>query len=315
MISDFFVGIDVSKKSLHVGLLPSRKVRVFNNDSDGIQGLLKHCMKWKPALIVLEYTGGLEREVLTTLRAEGLPATAVNPRQVRDFAKASGALEKTDELDALMIADYGKRMEPEIRPLRSEAQQKLFELVARRRNLKKMCASEKNRLHVAGESTKKSLENHIRWLEREVKKVDESLDKLMATDEDMAKKRELLEGVPGVGAVTSKTLLTQLPELGSLSHKKIAKLVGLAPLPCDSGDWRGTRRIWGGRKEVRSVLYMAVLSARRHNPVIREFFERLREKGKAYKVAVVACMRKLLLITNAMLRSNTPWEQKGVKTT
>lgn len=307
---EFFVGIDVAKKHLHVGLLPKGKVRVLTNSPDGIDELVRRCKRWEPKLIVLEATGGLERAAARALLAEGLPVAVVNPRQVRDFARAKGLLEKTDDLDAIAIADFGRCIQPEPRGVPSEQEELLTSLLRRRQQLIEMRTAESNRLQTASKHLRKELQSHINWLNKKIDALDAQMDKILDEDEGLSEKKALLKSAPGVGEVTSKALLTYLPELGSLTGKQIAKLVGLAPLNCDSGNWRGRRKIWGGRSEIRAILYMAALTARRCNPVIKEFYNKLYQQGqgKPYKVAMVACMRKLLVILNAMVRSKSVWK-------
>jgi transposase len=241
------------------------------------------------------------------LAARSCPLAVVNPRQVRDFARATGELSKTDQIDARILALFGERIRPEPRPLPDETTELLDALVTRRRQLVDMLTAEKNRLGLARKSAEKSIKAHIRWLERALAGVEGELDLAIAKSPLWRAKEDLLRSVPGIGPVVSRTLLAELPELGTLNRQEIAKLVGVAPLARDSGKRRGNRRIWGGRASVRSALYMATLTASRFNPAIRQFYTRLLAKGKPKKVALVACMRKLLTILNAMIRHKTPW--------
>jgi transposase len=241
------------------------------------------------------------------LAKAGLPITVVNPRQARDFAKAMGRLAKTDALDASLLADFARRVRPEIRALPDEASQLLESLLTRRRQIIEMLTAEKNRLGFARGSVKRDLSQHIRWLEKRLADVDGDLQDAVATSPFYQAKADLLRSVPGVGQVTTLTLLASLPELGHLSRHQIAALVGVAPLNRDSGAIRGKRMVWGGRAPVRAVLYMATLVGLKHNPVLQVFYERLRAAGKPFKVAATACMRKLLTILNAMLKHNRPW--------
>lgn len=303
-----FVGIDVSKAQLDVLLRPSGECQTVSNDEEGIGTLVSQMQDAAPTLIVLESTGGYETAAVAALAASGLPVVVVNPRQVRDFAKALGLLEKTDKLDAGMLALFAERIRPELRELRSEEAQEFDALMTRRRQLLEMRTAEKNRAGTARSAVKKQIQRHIRWLERELDCIDEDLDQRIKNSPLWKAKEDLLRSVPGVGPVLSRTLIADLPELGQLSRKEIAKLVGVAPLASDSGKRRGKRCVWGGRAPVRAVLYMAAIVAKRYNPVIREFYERLLAKGKPKKVALTACMRKLLIILNSMVRHNTRWD-------
>jgi transposase len=255
----------------------------------------------------LEATGGLELPLTSALALAGLPVVVVNPRQVRDFAKATGQLAKTDVLDAQVLARFAEVIRPEPRPLPDEQTQVLAALVTRRRQLIEMLTAEKNRLASARPAIRKNLRAHIAWLERALQHADTDLADAIRQSPVWREKDELLRSVPGIGPVLTTTLLANLPELGTLTHKQIAALVGVAPLNRDSGTLRGRRTVWGGRAQVRTALYMGAIVAARFNPVIRGFYQRLRTAGKAKKVALVACMRKLLTIVNAMLKHRTPW--------
>jgi transposase len=304
-----FIGIDVSKARLDVAIRPSAEKLSVSNDEAGIQALVTRLSEIKPALIVLEATGGLERSVSGTLGSAQLPVVVVNPRQVRDFAKALGQLAKTDRIDAEVLARFAEAIRPPLRPLPDKVSLELRSLVARRRQLIEMMVAEKNRLSTASKAVRKRIEAHIRWLETELDRADKDLDHSIRQSPIWCENEDLLRSVPSVGPVVSRTLLAELPELGKLNRKQIAALVGIAPLNCDSGTFRGRRGIWGGRATVRAVLYMAALVASRRNSVIRNFYKRLRDKGKAPKVALVACMHKLLTILNAMIKHKTRWSE------
>ena len=304
-----FIGIDVSKARLDVAIRPSAEKLSVSNDEAGIQALVTRLSEIKPALIVLEATGGLERSVSGTLGSAQLPVVVVNPRQVRDFAKALGQLAKTDRIDAEVLARFAEAIRPPLRPWPDKVSLELRSLIARRRQLIEMMVAEKNRLSTASKAVRKRIEAHIRWLETELDRADKDLDHSIRQSPIWCENEDLLRSVPSVGPVVSRTLLAELPELGRLNRKQIAALVGIAPLNCDSGTFRGRRGIWGGRATVRAVLYMAALVASRRNSVIRNFYKRLRDKGKAPKVALVACMHKLLTILNAMIKHKTRWSE------
>jgi transposase len=300
-----FVGIDVSKARLDVASHPTGATHSVANDANGIKTLVEQLRAVKPLLVVLEATGGIERAVVRAL-AE-LPVTVTNPRQVRDFAKATGQLAKTDVLDAQILARFAEAVRPALRPLADEITLELRALISRRRQITEMLTAEKNRLSRAPRRVQKRIEAHIRWLQSELERADEDLDQTIRQSPVWREQEDLLKSVPGIGPVVSRTVLAELPELGNLNRKQIAALVGVAPLNWDSGLLRGRRVIWGGRSHVRTALYMAALTASRRNPVIREFYKRLRAACKAPNVALVACMRKLLVILNAMLRHRVPW--------
>jgi len=298
------VGIDVSKAYLDVALTGEAQPARYTNDEDGIAKLVAWLRNQKVERVVLEATGGYQRRVLAALLAAELPAVAVNPRQARDFAKAIGKLEKTDEVDARMLALFAERIRPEVRPLVDETTREFQELLARRRQLNEMLVAEKNRLHQASKTVRRSVKSHIDWLKNQLRDTDKDLENGLRNSPAWDVQVDVLESEPGVGRITSMTLLAELPELGTLDRKKIAKLVGVAPLNHDSGVSRGYRSTWGGRATVRAPLYMATLVATRHNPVIRTFYARLLARGKTKKVALVAAMRKLLVILNAKLRDH-----------
>ena len=307
--SSIFIGIDVSKARLDVAIRPSGESESVANDKTGIKALVKHLGEIQPALIVLEATGGVERQLTRALASAELPVVVVNPRQVRDFAKATGQLAKTDAIDAVVLARFAETVRPVLRPLPDEVTLELRALIARRRQITEMMVAERNRLRGASQSVTKRIDAHIRWLEAELQRADKDLDQSIRQSPIWQENEDLLRSVPSIGPVISRTLLAELPELGQLNRKQIAALVGIAPLNWDSGTLRGRRAIWGGRASVRAILYMAALVASRHNTVMRVFYKRLRDAGKAPKVALVACMRKLLTILNAMIKHKTRWSE------
>jgi transposase len=309
-----FAGIDVSKAALDVALRPSGEHWRSANDEAGIAELVGRLRPLAPGLIVLEATGGLERMVAAALALAGLPLAVVNPRQMRDVAKATGQLAKTDALDAAVLAHFAEAIRPEPRPLPDAASQALAALVERRRQVVGMLTAEKNRHQQALPPVRAKVAAHIAWLEQALKELDAELDQTLRASPLWRERDHLLRSVPGVGPTVSLTLLAHLPELGHGSPKRVATLVGLAPLNRDSGAWRGTRAIWGGRWQVRSALYMAALVAARHNPVLRVFYERLLARGKPKKVALTACIHKLLTILHAVLRDRTPWQPRLLAT-
>jgi transposase len=311
--SDVFVGVDISKAWLDVGVLPSGELWRVSNEPAAITQLIERLVGLTPKLIVMEATGGLEMPIAAAFCRAGLPVVVVNPRQVREFARATGQLAKTDKIDALTMALFGERIRPAVRTLPDDIAQVFDALLARRRQLVGMLAEEKNRLQQArsGE-VRKGIQRHIRWLEREVRDVEKGLSDSVRQSPVWRAKDDLLQSVPGVGRVMSFTALAELPELGRLSRKQIASLVGVAPHAADSGTIRGKRIIWGGRASVRKVLYMAALTACRFNPVFHAFYQRLVASGKPPKVAIVACMRKLLIVLNAIVRDGTPWNPAHV---
>lgn len=313
-LRDKVVGIDVSKENLDVYLLPSGLQKSFPNSERGCSDLAAWISAEAPSRVVMESTGGLELLAVSILSAALLPVVVVNPRQVRDFAKACGLLAKTDALDAKIIALFAQKIEPEIRPLKDEMAQTLHALVARRRQLVDMQTAEKNRLSLATRPVRKGIEKHIAWLEQQIASVDEDISRFIQSSPIWKAKENILTSVKGIGSVTAATLLAALPELGTVPRQKIGALVGVSPFNRDSGKFRGKRSIWGGRAAIRSVLYMAALSASQHNPVIRAFYQRLKQAGKPHKVALTACMRKLLTILNAMIRDNKCWDHGFVNT-
>lgn len=303
-----YVGIDVSKAYLDVAMRPSGDKLRVSNDEAGIAELVAKLVKAEPKLTVLEATGAWHANVVAALALAKLPVAVVNPRQVRDFAKASGRLAKTDALDADVLAHFGEAMRPEPRPLLDEQTAELDAMVTRRRQLVEMIAAESNRLVACrSKAVRVSIKATINWLKRQLKDVNRDLDEAVRRSPVWRETDELLRSVPGVGRVVATTLLAELPELGKLNRKQVAALVGVAPLNYDSGERRGVRRVWGGRASVRNALYMAALVATRCNPTIRSFYARLVAAGKAKKLALVACMRKLLTVLNAMVQTSTPW--------
>ncbi len=304
-MSETFVGIDVAKAKLDIFV--NGEAWQVTNDPSGISELITRLKPLPLGLIVLESTGGYESLVLGELYAAGLPVARINPGRVREFAKSVGQLAKTDVLDARILARYAELVRPTQAVMPSEEEQQLAALVNRRRQLSEMRVAEKNRLGTAPKKLRDGISAHIQWLTKEIDHIEKDMDDFIQQSPLWREKDELLKGVPGIGDVSSRTLLSELPELGRLSHKEIAALVGVAPFNCDSGRMRGKRRIRGGRSSVRSVLYMATLCCTRYNPVIRTFYQRLIRNGKEKKVAIVACMHKLLTILNAILRSRQPW--------
>jgi transposase len=308
--SKSFIGIDVSKQVLEVAVHESDYHFRGANKLSAFGELIAELIDLRPALIVLEATGGLERPVVNALQAVGLPVVVVNPRQVRDFAKALGQLAKTDRLDARVLAHFAAAIKPPLRPIKSKEAQNLDDLTGRRAQLIEMLTDEKNRRAAAADTVRDKIEEHIDWLEESIAELDQQLKALLQSSPRWLAKDQILQSVPGIGPVVSFSMIAGLPELGTLNRQQVSKLVGVAPLNRDSGEQRGTRHIYGGRAHLRSVLYMAALTASRHNPVIKEFYERLCAKEKPFKVAITACMRKLLSIINVMVRDSTCWKSK-----
>ena len=309
--SDVFVGIDVCKSFLDVATSECSDVLRLPNDKQGVRDLIRQLRRRAPDLIVMEASGGYERLAVATFGTAGLPVVVVNARQVRDFARATGRLAKTDAIDAQIICRFAAAIRPELRHLASAEEQEFKDLQARRRQLQQMLTAEKNHLKLAGRPVSREIRDHIRWLEKRVKDLDAELRKRVQSSSVWRAKDELLQSVPGIGPAVSSTLIAELPELGKLNRRQIAALVGVAPLNRDSGAFRGKRVVWGGRATVRSMLYMGALAAFRFNPLIRQMYQRLRAAGKPGKVALVACMRKLLTIINSMLRTNTLWNPQA----
>jgi transposase len=309
---ELFIGIDVSKATLDIAVAPTGENWSVPNAEGGMRQLVKRLKELSPKLVVLEATGGLERRAVAAIAGAGLPVAAVNPRQVRDFAKAMGRLAKTDAIDAAILALFADRIRPEPRPLRDGQAEEFEALVVRRRQVVDMITAEKNRLAAEPPSkrVRTDIGKTIKWLQKQLEDIDTDLDRSVKQSPAWREKDDLLRSAPGVGKVFSRTLLSLAPELGSLNRKQIAALIGVAPMNRDSGTQRGRRCVWGGRAHVRAVLYMSALAATRFNPTIRAFHARLIAAGKLPKVALVACMRKLLSILNAMVRTNSHWTQE-----
>jgi len=307
MAAEVFVGIDVARRSLEIATRPTGERWQVGNDPNGISALVARLRAVRPVLIVLEATGGLEVSVLAALGSVGLPVVAINPRQVRDFAKAVGKLAKTDVLDAHVLAHFAEAVRPAVRPLPDAATQALSALVSRRRQLVEMLTAEENRRKTAPSAIRADIQEHIAWLRTRLHGVDRDLGQAIRSSSLWREQEDELRSVPGIGPVVSTTLLADLPELGTLGRKQIAALVGLAPLNRDSGTLRGKRTIWGGRATVRAALYMGALVGSRCNPVLRALYTRLVAAGKTKKLALTACMHKLLTILNAMLKHRTTW--------
>jgi transposase len=305
-----FVGIDICKDSLDLCIDPDDELLHLAYDDKGIAQVVKRLRQVAPTLIVMEATGGLEMRLASELVAKGLPVAVINPRQARDFAKATGQLAKTDLVDAAVLARFARAIRPAARPLKDADTRELDELLTRRRQLIDMRVQETLRLGTASKLQRKSLAAHIAWLDKRIVKLDDDLSKRLRVSDAWRTKDDLLQGIPGVGAVTTLTLLAKCPELGALNRRQIAALVGVAPRANDSGKHRGKRFVWGGRADVRAVLYMATVSAIRCNKDINAFAQRLRQAGKPAKVVIVACMRKLLTIMNAMVKDNAQWTPK-----
>lgn len=308
MSAETFVGIDVSKTTLDVCMEPAGSVMQVAYDEAGVDQLVSQLKAINPTLNVIEATGGLEVRMATALAGTGLPVAVVNPRQVRDFAKATGRLAKTDRVDAAVLAAFARAIRPQVRPLKDAESRALDDLVDRRRQLIGMRVQEILRLGTAASKPlQQSLKKHIAWLDKQIDEVDRELTQRLRESDVWRAKDDLLKSIPGVGSVTTVTMLAKCPELGTLNRREIAALAGVAPLANDSGTHRGKRAIWGGRAEVRAVLYMATVSAMRCNAVIKAFAERLKKAGKPPKVVIVACMRKLLTIMNSILKNKAPW--------
>ena len=312
--SELFIGIDICKARLDVADdATSLPWSVANNDA-GIASLVERLHALHPTLIVMEATGGLETLLYAALTTAGLPAVVMNPRQVRDFAKALGTLAKTDALDARILARFGAAIQPAVRPMKDAMTQELTALVTRRRQLLAMQTAEKTRLQQAAKWIRKDIKAHIASLEKRLQTIEGHIAEIIKQTPGWKEKDSLLRSVPGVGTVLSMNLLSSLTELGTLNRREIATLVGVAPLNRDSGNVRGKRMVWGGRAQVRAALYMAALSASRFNPVIKPFYQRLIEQGKQPKVALTACMRKLLVILNTMVKTQTAWSPNHFST-
>lgn len=306
-ITKSYVGIDVSKKQLDTAVDQEGDFWQSTNDKKGIGITVAKLKALQPTLIVVESTGGLEIRLLTALYEAELPFCRVHPGRVREFARSTGLLAKTDRLDARLLARFAEAVKPPVTSLPTEDEQHLSALLTRRRQVVEMLTSEKNRLGTAPESTQERISDHIVWLQEERDELDKEIDQFINQTPIFRQKQEILQSTPGIGAVTSAMLIADLPELGQLSRQKIAALVGVAPFNNDSGPRRGRRRVKGGRVAIRSTLYMATLSSIQYNTLIQSFYQRLVKRGKEKKVAIVACMRKLLTILNAMIRDNNVW--------
>jgi len=308
-----YSGIDVSKEWLDVAFYEDNEKIRIKNESKEIQAFVKKLSTMGLKKIVLEATAGLEKEFAKEAIELDLPVCIMNPRQVRDFAKATGKLAKTDCIDAKVLAHFGKAVNPKVTNLKSENQEELSDLLRRREQLIGMRSAEKKRLKNCPSRMQESLKKHIDWLNSEIEDIEHKMNQFVKQKEDLKKIDKQLQSVKGVGPILSRVLIAEVPELGKLNRKQIASLIGLAPFNCDSGRYKGRKRIWGGRANVRAVLYMAIVTAKRFNPIIRTFFERLEKQGKQYKVIATACMRKLLVILNAMVKQGTYW-QENIKT-
>lgn len=311
-----YVGVDVAKQQFDAKFLPENRLQTFANNPQGIQALLDQLKAWPGCLVVVEATGRYERRLVAELVNAGHRVAVVNPRHVRHFARALGKLAKTDRIDAHVLALFGQRMQPRETEKISEKQQELQELVVRRRQVISLRTAESNRLEqTTSKLAAKGIRKLLALLDKQLTELDAEIAKLVQSDDDWKAKDQIIQSVPGVGPVTSSSLLAELPELGRLNRQQIAALVGLAPFNHDSGKLKGTRAIAGGRRSVRTALYMAALSARRSNPRFRRFAKRLERTGKRFKVVLTACMRKLLVTLNSMLRNNTSWNRQPIPVT
>jgi transposase len=307
-----FIGIDVAQQTLEIAVRPSGERWQIAHTPEGIAELVERVSSLRPTLVVLEATGGLELPLLAALGAAGLAVVASNPRQVREFARATGKLAKTDALDAQVLAHLAEAVRPPVRPVPDAATQALAALVTRRRQLLELLVAEESRAWSASAAMREDIQEHIAWLRKRLRGVDQELGRAVRSSPLWREQHDLLRSLPGIGPVVSATLLAELPELGRLGHKQLAALVGVAPLNCASGTWRGKRNIWGGRSSVRATWYMAALTATRWNPLIRALSARLQAAGKPKKVALTACTHKLLTILNAVLKHRTPWLHPSV---
>lgn len=302
-----FVGVDVSKDTLDVAVLGKKAIEQFANTKRGIAKLVQRLRYLKPTLIVVEATGGYEETLVLALCEASLPVALVSPQRVRQYAKAKGLLAKTDELDAQVLAEYGKNIQPRLFVGKSKERRRLAALVGRRKQLKDMLQAEKNRLRTTSQEVKYSVQRSITWLKTEMDELEAQIHEFMQTHEELGKQEKLLCTAKSVGPVTAAALLADLPELGTLDRKQIAALVGVAPMNHDSGRKRGYRKTKGGRPDVRSMLYMSALSGIRYNPILKPQYDQLVKRGKLKKVAITACMRKMLIILNAMMRDQQPF--------
>jgi transposase len=303
-----WVGIDISKATLDVHLRPLGKTFQVANKETAISGLIEELQTYSLNLIVLEATGGLETELLIQLQAAQLPVALINPRQGRDFAKAAGKLAKTDAIDAQVLAHFGEALKPQVVTMESDSARQLKELISRRRQVVEIQTAEKNRRDRSRGKALTDIEQHLEYLEQSLKKLNQEIEELTQSNQAWIEKVNLLKTIPGIGQVISTTLVSYLPELGQLTAKQISRLVGVAPINHDSGQHKGKRMINGGRAPVRASLYMGAVVAIRHNPIIKDFYERLLSRGKPKKLAITACVRKMLVILNAMVRDQKPWQ-------
>ena len=309
-----FVGIDISKDHLDLHVRPDDRHQGFSYDNDGLARLLEMIKELRPQLIVMEATGGYEQRVVAVLAAQQLPVAVINARRVREFAKATGQLAKTDRLDAAVLSDFAEKLRPSVTALPDESREQLKALLARRRQIVEMITAENNRQLTAPKTIQREIRAHIDWLKKRLKKVDDDLGHSIKASPIWKAKDDILQSIPGIGPTASRTMLGILPELGTLNRRTIAALVGVAPMNQDSGKWRGRRRVQGGRTMVRNTLFMCTLVAVKHNPVIHVLYQRLLSAGKPKMVAITACMRKLLIILNAMLKTNSHWSPDHAKT-
>ena len=309
-----FVGIDVSKDYLDVHVRPDDQQQRFTYDNDGLAGLVEMLNQKSPQLVVMEATGGFEQRIVAVLAAQQFPVAVVNARRVRDFARATGQVAKTDRLDAGVLSDFAQKLQPPVRALPDECREELRGLLVRRRQMVDMITAEKNRQATASKRIRRQIQTHIDWLQKRLIEIDDDLNSSIKSSPIWKAKDDILQSVPGVGPTTSTTMLASLPELGKLNRRAIAALVGVAPMNRDSGQFRGRRVIQGGRTSVRATLFMCTLVATKHNPIIRKHYQRLLAAGKPKMVAITACMRKLLTILNAMVKANTNWSPSYAET-
>ena len=307
MDTQVFVGIDVGKDVLFVAIRPFGDNLEIANREDGIAALVKRLRFLRPTLVVMEATAGYETPVAVAIYRAGIPVVISNPRLVRSFARATGHLAKTDKIDAGVIAHFAELIRPEPRRLEDPDEERLGRLVKRRKQLLRMIVMEKNRVAKGVPEVRKEIQKHLDWLAKDLERIDQALNDFIQSSPIWSAKNDLLQSVPGIGKVGAQAIISDLPELGKLNRKQIASLVGVAPLNRDSGNFKGRRSIWGGRAHIRTVLYMVAVVASRCNPVIKEFYERLCKAGKPKKVALTACIRRLLAILNAMMRNGTRW--------
>lgn len=306
-----YVGVDISKQYLDIFILANATPMRYANDPTGFAAICQALAVFETCCVVVEASGGLEMPLVQSLAENGFAVAVVNPRQIRDFARARGTLAKTDALDAQVIAEFAQAVRLEPRPLKDEQLLDLSALVKRRQQLLEMLTAEQNRLRMAPKALHQQLQAHIQWLKQQLKNNDYERDQLIKKSPVWQAKADLLRSAPGIGPVVSSSLIADMPELGTLNRRQIAALAGLAPYNRDSGTLRGRRSIWGGRAHVRSALFMATLSATRYNPVIKAFYRKLVDAGKPHKVAMTASMRKLLVILNTMMKNQTPWQYQN----